>query len=104
MLTKVFLGIKSLLYDMKIDYYAKINPTMNLKYEILSCLKFYSLWYVHLHSDIILRAHVLFADPGADWPKAIIYDFYCDQNGKYPQVIYEWPSDTYRGETIFTLG
>ena len=26
-------------------YYTKLNPNANLKYEILCCLKFPSLWY-----------------------------------------------------------
>ena len=33
----------------------KLNPNVNLKYKILSCLKFPSLWYftVHVHYSVV---------------------------------------------------
>ena len=39
------------------------------------------------------------------WPRAIIYDLYCDTSGvtKTPEFAYEYPEYTYRCKSIVSL-
>ena len=51
----------------------------------------------------MIFANVCLLEGGSEyWPRAVVYDFYCDPNGDIlkPESVIEYPEYTYKGMTM----